>query len=96
MPKRPRGGGTGGGGAGFSCCSPGSDALEISVADVLRLATRLTSSQTFSIMLVLTNAHRLHVVLNLFKHHPEVQSGYIGRDLPGCGVLYESAASLNM
>ena len=45
---------------------------------------------------VLTNAHRLQVVLSLFKHHPEAQSGYIGRDLPGCGVLYESAASLNM
>ena len=80
----------------FSCCSLGSDRPEVSASDVLRLATRLTSSHTFSIIPVLTNAHRLQVVLNLFKHHPEVQSGYIGLDLPGCGVLYGSTASLNM
>ena len=96
LPKRPRGGGTGGGGVEFSCGSPSSDRLEVSATDVLRLATRLTSSHTFSIMPVLTNAHRLQVVLSLFKHHPEVQSGYMGLDLPGCGVVYDSAASLNM
>lgn len=96
LPKRPRRGGTREGAAEFSCCFSDSDWLEVSAADVLRLATRPTSSHTFSIMPVLTNAHRLQVVLSLFKHHPEVQSGYIGRDLPGCGVLYDSAASLNM
>ena len=36
-----------------------------------------SSSQIFSITPVLTNAHIVHVVLNLAKHHPFAHNGYI-------------------